>query len=79
MASSEWYYPFTWIGLIMIALGVLFILIPFIVKYAPAIEKLPPILVYVYRHNNFYFATSPILIIVSILSILAFLFSRYLR
>ncbi|MEM3088409.1 MAG: hypothetical protein QXP20_04780 [Candidatus Bathyarchaeia archaeon] len=79
MASSEWYYPFTWIGLIMIVLGILFILIPFIVKYAPAIEKLPPILVYVYRHNNFYFATSPILIIVSILSILAFLFSRYLR
>lgn len=79
MASSEWYHPFTWIGLIMIALGVLFILIPFIAKYAPAIEKLPPILVYIYRHNNFYFATSPLLIIVSILSILAFLLSRYLR
>jgi len=63
----------------MILLGMLFVLIPLLARYAPEIEKLPPILLYVYRRDNFYFATSPILIIISIVSVLISLFSRHLR
>ena len=70
MAIDEWYRSFAWLGVMMILLGVLFVAIPYIVRYAPEIEKLPPILLYVYRRDGFYFATSPILIIVSIVWVL---------
>ena len=39
------------------------------------LEELPPILVYVYHHNGFYFVTSPILLIISVF----FLLWRILR
>jgi len=71
MAIDEWYRSFTWLGVLMILLGVLFVAIPYLIRYAPEIEKLPPILLYVYRRDGFYFATSPILIIVSIVWVLA--------
>ncbi len=71
MAIDEWYRSFAWLGVIMILLGVLFVAIPYLIRYAPEIEKLPPILLYVYRRHGFYFATSPILIIVSIVWVLA--------
>ncbi len=70
MAIDEWYRSFAWLGVMMILLGVLFVAIPYIIRYAPEIEKLPPILLYVYRRDGFYFATSPILIIVSIVWVL---------
>lgn len=77
MAIDEWYRSFAWLGVIMILLGLLFVLIPYLIRYAPEIEKLPPILLYVYRRNGFYFATSPILIVISIAWVLASLLSRY--
>jgi type II secretory pathway component PulF len=79
MTLSEWERPFTLPGIVMVLLGMLFVLIPHLARYAPEIEKLPPILLYVYRWDNFYFATSPILIIISIISVLISLFSRYTR
>jgi len=77
MAVDEWYRSFAWLGAIMILLGVLFVAIPYLIRYAPEIEKLPPILLYIYRKDGFYFATSPILILISIMLMLASLFSRY--
>lgn len=79
MAIDEWYRSFAWLGIVMIALGVLFILVPYLVRYAPEIEKLPPILLYVYRRDGFYFATSPILVVISIVLMLASFLSRYLK
>jgi len=76
MAVDEWYSSFAWIGAIMILLGVLFLAIPYLIRYAPEIEKLPPILLYVYRRDGFYFATSPILIIVSIVWVVVSLLRR---
>ncbi len=76
MSIDEWYRSFTWLGAIMILLGVLFVAIPYLIRYAPEIEKLPPILLYVYRRDGFYFATSPILIIVSIVWMLVSLLRR---
>ena len=76
MAVDEWYSSFAWLGAIMILLGVLFLAIPYLIRYAPEIEKLPPILLYVYRRDGFYFATSPILIIVSIVWVVVSLLRR---
>jgi len=76
MAVDEWYHSFAWLGAIMILLGVLFLAIPYLIRYAPEIEKLPPILLYVYRKDGFYFATSPILIIVSIVWVFVSLLRR---
>jgi hypothetical protein len=75
----EWYRSFAWMGVLLIILGVILILVPYAVKYAPSLGKLPPIILYVYRRNGFYFATSPILIIISLISILAFILSRYMK
>ena len=79
MTSSEWEQPFTLLGIVMVLLGMLFVLVPHLARYAPEIERLPPILLYVYRRDNFYFATSPILIIISIISVLISLLSRHSR
>ena len=62
----ETYKPFIIFGLILIIIGFAIIVLPLIFKLIPTLEKLerlPKILVYVYRYNNFYFVTSPILII----------------
>lgn len=79
MAEDLGHRPFNLIGLIMIILGSFLILIPYLAKYFKNIDKVHPMLVYVYRHNNFIFITSPILIVMSVLSILLFLFGRYLK
>ena len=76
MAVDEWFHSFTWLGVIMILLGVLFVLAPYLARYVPEIEKLPPLLIYVYRRNGFYFATSPILLAISILWLIVSLLSR---
>ncbi len=68
---------FTFIGLTLTIIGLLFISIPFLVRHLPSIERIPPLILYVYKRGNFYFATSPILIIISIASILWFMFTRY--
>lgn len=76
MAVDEWYGSFAWLGVIVILLGVLLLAVPYLIRYAPEIEKLPPILLYVYRRDGFYFATSPILIIVSIVWVFVSLLRR---
>ena len=73
MVEASYYQQFTFLGLLLIMLGVIFIAMPFIARLVPAIEKLPPILLWVYRSDGFYFATSPILIIISIISVLLYL------
>ena len=72
------YRPFAMIGLTFILIGLVLLLFPLIPKLTPILdrmEKLPPFLIYIYRHENFYFVTSPILIIVA----LAFLIWKILR
>lgn len=62
----EWRNPFTTLGFLLVIIGVLLVALPYIVKHFPAVEtfeKIPPILLYVYRKDDFYFLTSPILII----------------
>jgi len=64
------YRPFAAVGWTLILLGVLFVALPYLTRLVPNIERLPWYIVYVYRSDGFYFATSPILILLSLLSLL---------
>ena len=70
------YRPLTALGLLLILSGAVLVLLPLLSRRLPSIERLPWILVWVYRGNGFYFITSPLLIIISILSLLLGLVSR---
>ncbi len=73
MLETELYRPFTILGLILMLLGAIFLLLPLILRYIPQIERVPSIIVYIYRRGNFVFVTSPILIIISLISLLYYL------
>ena len=65
----EPYREFTALGWFLIVLGLLFVALPYIVRMVPSVEKLPWFILWVYRRDGFYFATSPLLILLSVLSI----------
>ena len=75
----EEYEVSTVLGLLLILLGFILIMIPFVSRFFPSLEKIPPIIWWTYRSDHFYFATSPILIIISIVSLIFFVLGRYLR
>ena len=60
------------LGVFFVLLGLAFIVAPLIVKHLPSIslERIPWILLWVYRKDDFWLATSPILIIAGIAYIL---------
>jgi len=77
----EWRSPFTVLGFFLILIGVLLLAVPYVVKHLPTLERLeqiPWILLYVYRKDDFYFMTSPILLIVGVAYLLWF-FIRWTR
>jgi hypothetical protein len=77
----EWRNPFTVLGFFLIVIGVLLLAVPYVVKHLPTLERLeqiPWILLYVYRKDDFYFMTSPILLIVGVVYLL-WLFIRWIR
>lgn len=68
-STPEVYQFLTLSGILFIIIGLVLILLPVIANYLPSIEKLenlPPILIYIYRGDNFYFVTSPLLILISL-------------
>jgi hypothetical protein len=73
--GSDW--TFYLVGAMMVVLGVSFILIPLLARSGTFSNiKIPWILLYTYNKNGFFFATSPILIIVSIAGILLSILRR---
>jgi hypothetical protein len=59
------------IGTVFVLLGIAFFLIPLLARSGTLSGvKIPWIILYVYHSDGFYFATSPILIIISIVGIL---------
>lgn len=61
--------PFLIVGLILITLGVVLVLLQFFLEFVPRLErlgKLGKLVIYVYRRNNFYFITSPLLILIGL-------------
>ncbi len=73
---EPYYRSFTTLGLILIFSGLLLVLLPFLARYIPSLDNVPWILIWVYRRDGFYFATSPLLIILSVLSLLAQLYGK---
>ena len=70
------YRPLTVLGLLLIASGFILVALPLIARHLPSLERLPWILIWVYRRDGFCFITSPLLIIISIVSLLVHLLSR---
>ena len=66
----ETYREFSVLGWFLIALGLIFVALPYLVRAVPSIERLPWFILWVYRSDGFYFATSPLLIFLSIISFL---------
>jgi hypothetical protein len=66
----EEYRPFMALGWMLILLGIIFVTLPYLARLVPSIERLPWFVVYIYRSDGFYFATSPLLILLSILSLI---------
>ncbi len=64
------YSPFTSMGWVLILVGVLLVVLPYISRIIPGAERLPWFILFVYRRDGFYFATSPLLILISLISIL---------
>ncbi|MDI6820409.1 MAG: hypothetical protein QMC89_05860 [Candidatus Hodarchaeaceae archaeon] len=66
-------HPLTWAGIVLIVIGVALVLLPILGKYID-FARVPWWLIYVYRSDGFYFVTSPLLILLFLLS--AILFTR---
>ncbi len=64
------------LGILLMVLGALLFIAPIILEKLPSLENIPWIILYVYRSDGFIFITSPILIIISVLSILWWLLRR---
>ena len=70
------YQPFTTLGLILIVSGVLLVMLPLLARYLPSLDQVPWFLIWVYRRDGIIFVTSPLLIILSLLSLIAQLYGR---
>ena len=70
------YRPFTTLGLVLIACGLILVTLPFVIRSMPSLEKVPWIILWVYRRDGFFFATSPLLIMISAVSLLISLYGR---
>ncbi len=64
------YRPLTVIGLLLILCGLFLVSLPVIARHLPGLDRLPWIIIWVYRKDGFYFVTSPLLIIISIVSLI---------
>ena len=70
------YQPFTTLGLILIVSGLILVLLPFIARFLPSLDNVPWFIIWVYRRDGFTFMTSPLLIVLSLLSLLLQLYGR---
>ena len=66
----EEFRPLVAMGWMLILVGVLLVALPYLARLAPSVERLPWYIVYVYRSDGFTFATSPLLILLSLMSLL---------
>ena len=64
------YETTTILGMILIISGILLLLLPVIAEHIPNLDKIPWILLWTYKTDNFVFITSPLLIIITIISLI---------
>lgn len=72
----EGYQPFTLVGIALIVIGIILVVLPFVARYIPSLEGLPWIIIWVYKSNGFIFTTSPLLIIITIISVILSILKR---
>lgn len=65
--------PLQFLGILLLILGAILFVLPMLLDRLPSLEKIPWILLYVYKSDGFVFVTSPILIIISLISFLLYL------
>ncbi|MEW6222355.1 MAG: hypothetical protein AB1476_03425 [Candidatus Hadarchaeota archaeon] len=65
----------TWLGIALMLIGAALVVLPIIGKYVD-FSQVPSWLIYIYHSDGFYFATSPLLLALSILSVIIFLLRR---
>jgi len=70
------YRPFTTLGLVLITCGLILVALPFVMRSMPSLKKVPWIILWVYRGDGFFFATSPLLIMISAVSLLISLYGK---
>ena len=70
------YEPFTTLGLILIVSGLILVLLPFFARFLPRLDQVPWFIIWVYRRDGFTFMTSPLLIVLSLLSLFLQLYGR---
>lgn len=68
-------HPLTWLGAALILVGIAFVLLPIVGKYVD-FSSIPSWLIYVHRSDGFYFVTSPLLIAISIVTIIFYILAR---
>ena len=65
------------LGIVFVLIGIAFFLVPLLAKSGTISGlKIPWIILYVYQSDGFYFATSPILIIISFIGLILALVRR---
>jgi len=64
------------LGVILIVLGALLFIAPLLLEKMPSLESISWIILYIYRRDGFVFATSPLLVIISIVSLLWWILTR---
>lgn len=72
----EDYQSLTFVGIVLIVVGIILVILPFIARHIPNLEKVPWIIIWVYKSNGFLFATSPLLIILTIISLILSILKR---
>lgn len=70
------YRPFSSLGWLLIVLGIIFVTLPYLERIFPAVDKLPWYIWWSYKSEGFYFGTSPLIILISIASLLWNLLKR---
>ena len=66
------------LGVLFVVLGLVFIAASLIVKVTPqlSLERIPWIILWIYRRDGFWFATSPILLMISVAAFIIWLLTR---
>jgi len=67
--------PVVWLGIFLIIVGAALVLLPTLAKHVD-LSRVPSWIIYVYKHDGFYFVTSPLLIIISIISVIVYILTR---
>ncbi|MGQ9514286.1 MAG: hypothetical protein ACUVTL_04470 [Thermoproteota archaeon] len=58
----------TFVGLFIVAIGIIMAVLPYVLRLIPSIklEKIHPLIIWVYRSGDLVIATSPILILITL-------------